>query len=207
MKIKNFIFGMLIIPLNKESWTEFKFNKIEANKVTFGESIEVEVNKSASPLIHKLDKSKEISSFEVEIEVFGNIKNSLDNNFEEDSIFRIGFVAKGNEKLTGPKKWFAADWVKKMFTLAPPESGLDKIYFFNVSYQKTLIDQERTHPSSRFLHEKVISSFDQNTGNLKIVKKLKNPIDTVALWISIDGDNTISMFKTKIKKIVLNNID
>ena len=122
--------------------------------------------------------------------------------FDEDSILRFGFVGIGNQTLTGPQKWFAADWVKKLFSLAPKGTGLDKIYFFNVTNRSELNGKSRLHPKSDLLVETVFAQHEKE-GVFSFSKTLNSPIEAAAIWISIDGDDTQSEYETTISEIKL----
>ena len=140
MNFKNLILStsmlaVMAIPLDKkEAWTELAFKNIPTNTVSYSPTgIKVAVKNSASPLVYKLDKFYKVSGFEVILKVDGDLKNDPpEKNFEEDSLFRLGLVVEGKQKLNAVKKLFAPDWVKKLFALAPEGAGLEKIYFYNV---------------------------------------------------------------------------
>lgn len=203
-----FLAAAFIVPLQKEMWTEVKFSSLPANSVSFDEKgIHVDVNNSASPLIHKLKQSVKITGFEFQIKLDGILNPSPTSQFEEDSYFRLGLVTEGNNHLSGVKKLFAADWVKKLFALAPEGVGLDKIYFYNVNSENQILGNQRTHPKSDLMKEEIIYLRKSENSVIKFKKSLPENPKVVALWISIDGDNSKSVFKTSIEKIVLQTQD
>lgn len=212
MKIKIFI---LIILLNlaahaesriffaQSRWTELKFNNIMPNKVEYRtDSILVKVEASASPLIYKLDEVTEVAGFEVLIDVNGELPKQ--ESFEEDSFFRMGLVAIGENHLGTMGKLFAPNWVLQLFDLAPKGVGLDKIYFFNLAANVENLHKERTHPDSKYMYEKQIAQKKPGLNELKYT--LPKSLKTVALWLSIDGDNTKSKFTTEVKNIKLKTL-
>lgn len=191
------------VSLIQEKWTQVSFKGIEANKVSFENgTMAVAVNSSASPLVYKLEAPLSIQSFEVSAAQVGS-KVVESSTFDEDSVLRFGIVGLGSQKLNAIKRAFAADWVIKLFSLAPADAGLDKIHFFNVSNRPNLKGQERVHPKSDLMIEKIISVLDQE-GKLAIKYQLEKPIQAAALWLSIDGDDTKSKFTLKIDRIDLN---
>jgi hypothetical protein len=203
----HFISALLVVPTGSlEGWKELSFNKIPKNTVSIidSKSIQVEVNQSASPLIYKLPDTKKVSLISLQINVQGDLSKLSTNAFPEDSIIRLGLVAKGEKTLSWLQRKIAANWVLELFSLAPPNVGLDKIYFYNFSTSKELIGQKRQHPKSELMLEEIIASFPETKA---IEHKLAKPIDVVALWISIDGDDTKSKYTTTIESIKLETAD
>ncbi len=199
------LLAVLVIPLEQKGWTEISFGKIPVNKVTYSsQALNIQVKNSASPLVYKLDQLTKIKSFEIALRFSGDIKSApAESKWEEDSLFRIGFVAAGDKTLSGVKKLFAPDWVKKLFALAPEGIGLDKIYFFNLGRTASQMGLSRAHPKSELMKEEVVAVRNAGESPLKITKTLNPPIPTAALWISIDGDDTNSEFQTVIENITL----
>jgi hypothetical protein len=138
----------------------------------------------------------------VDLEIIGSLKPSEDGKFPEDSLFRMGLVAKGDKRLGWLQKKIAADWVLKLFDLASKDEGLDKIYFFNLDSSVANVGKKRIHPSSDLIHEEIVQSFDGKTPHISFQASFE-PITTLALWLSTDGDQTGSKFEVKIKKITL----
>ena len=191
-----------VAPLGEKDWVILSYNKIPPNKVTFSDGgFLVNVKSSAGPIVHKLEGAKRVIGFSIKGKLAG-LKKLEAGGFDEDSVFRLGLVAAGSQTLTGPRRWFAADWVKKLFSLAPEGSGLDKIYFFNLTNRADLVGKLRTHPKSNLIVEDIFASQNQE-GIFAVSKKLTAPIDTVALWISIDGDDSKSEFQTSVSEIKL----
>ncbi len=191
------------IPFERSKWTELKYNNFSPNKVEYlTDSLKVNVDSSASPLVYKLDQVLEVSSFDVILKINGDLPESKE--FEDDSFFRLGLVVLGDNHLGAVGKLFAPKWAQELFKLAPDGAGLDKIYFFNIARSKNQLDKERINPASKYMFEKVIAVRDGEAQEVKYT--LSKPLDTAALWISIDGDTTKSKFTTEIKSIKLNSI-
>jgi hypothetical protein len=202
-KLTSLLFALMAIPVGtKEGWTELSFKKLTPNTVTVeNNALKVSVDKSASPLVYKLDSIKKVKSIEAEVSFDGDV-NETKHKWNEDSVFRLGLVVEGEKKLTGVRKYLAADWVLKLFSLAPEESGLDKIYFYNIGKAPAELNQQRIHPKSELLSEEIVA-IRKDESTMKIKKQFSLAVPTMALWISIDGDDTKSKFSTTIKKITL----
>ncbi len=204
--ISSSLLAAIAIPMDKkDAWTELSFKKIPSNKVDYSPSgIKVSVNNSASPLVYKLDRFYKITGFEVDLKVDGDLKNEPSGKtIEEDSLFRLGLVVEGKQTLTGVKKLFAPDWIKKLFSLAPEGAGLDKIYFFNVGRSPDGLGVKRNHPKTDLMVEEIIAVKKKTETALKIKYQLASPLNVPALWISIDGDDSKSSYVTTIEKITL----
>ncbi|MBY0554068.1 hypothetical protein K2P97_06045 [bacterium] len=186
----------IVIPFEKSKWIEINMDKTPPNKVEYkANSINVVVNSSASLLVYKFGEPTDLSSFEVNMNINGKL-NATKDAFEEDSYMRFGFVVLGDHQMGTMGKMFAPKWVLQLFELAPEGKGLEKIYFYNMAENKSLIGQERVSPLSKHMLEKVIS------GREPILKySLPKPVKTVAIWLNIDGDDTKSKFNTEITGI------
>lgn len=191
------------VPLSpSKDWVELKFNKIPQNEVKFQEAqLQVQVKSSASPLVFKLPQEMKVKSFSFDLQVDGKMKQVSNSTFEEDSFFRLGLVAVGTKTLGRMQKMIAADWVKRLFDLSPPGAGIDKIYFFNVASDEKFKGQQRIHPKSELMSEQVIGVAGASMTQYK--HELPAALPTVALWISIDGDDTKSDFQIKLKNLNL----
>lgn len=198
-------FAAVVIPLEKNGWTEISFGKIPVNKVTYSsQELIIQVKNSASPLVYKLDHLTKIKSLQIKLKLTGDLKSpAAEKAWEEDSLFRIGLVAAGDKTLSGVKKLFAPDWVKKLFALAPDGVGLDKIYFFNVGRTASQMGLARPHPKSELMKEEIVAVRNASDKTITIDKVLNPPLSTAALWISVDGDDTGSEFQTSIENITL----
>ncbi len=215
------LFATLVIPLDSvKDWKELKFRNIRPNAVAFSQTgIEIKVHDSASPLIYSFNGIKTISEIRAEIEVDGQIiepKGDVWKIFEEDSAFRFGVIVEGNRKLEGMTALFAPQWVKTFFSMAPKNSGLDKIYFYNVTQRADLLGKKRQHIKSDLIHEEnvVVGKFEgasaksgsfemakSNTSKIMMIKKFESPKRVAGIWISIDGDDAKAKYVTRIKKI------
>ena len=206
--IKNImVSAAFVVPTSSlDGWKELQFNKIPKNTVSVvnHNSLKVEVKDSASPLIYKLPDVVTTKSVEFTYDLVSqealNFSKGKSSTFPEDFILRIGLVAKGEKLLGWLQKKIAAQWVLELFSLAPKDVGLDKIYFHNIALSQQQVGSYRVHPKSDLMNEEIIGSFPENK---KVNHILKKPIDVVAIWISIDGDDTKSSFVTEINELKL----
>jgi hypothetical protein len=141
--------------------------------------------------------------------VTGNLSNLLNlpnaNQGQEgsdDFSLKIGLVIAGDKTLNAVQKLFSAKWVRKLYDLAPEGSGVDRIYFLNAVQNKDLLGQQRQHPLSDLLYENNVWLLDKN-GDFTLTYKLENPEKVIAVWLSIDGDDTQSSYTTTIKNLLL----
>lgn len=198
------------IPLGDASlWQDLAFRKIPKNQVKFekttsGEVLTVDVKKSASPLIYPLPQAQKVQKVSFSLAFTGGLQGAAPKQeFEEDSVFRLGLVVKGTKTLNAFQKLIAPDWVKKLFSLAPPGSGVDRIVFLKIGRDRDMIGKTRQHPASELIEERVIAVREGPSPELKVTHVLQEPLEATAVWISIDGDQTQSEYQVKVTSITL----
>lgn len=193
----------LLIPMDSlDHWLQLRFNKIPSNQVSIADnSLVVNVASSASPLVYKLKEPTDIVGFVFRIKIIGEMNSEPTAKFEEDSYFRMGLVVAGEKKLGFLQKAIAADWVKKLFSLAPDGIGLDKIYFYNVGHSNNQLNQSRVHPNSDLIFESVVKI--KETDMVLHEQKFDVPKNVLAVWLSIDGDQSKSKYQTQIQELKL----
>ncbi|MEE9448036.1 MAG: hypothetical protein V3V09_08755 [Arenicellales bacterium] len=200
----------LDIPLQLDQWQTLTYKSIPPNTTTqLEDSLVIDVSASASPLIYVLDSTQTIKY----ITVTGNAKGlpAIPNGLKQgdkgadDFPFRIGLVLAGDQTLGFAQKLIAADWIKTLFKLAPKGSGIDHVKFLNLKNSDASTSwQSRSHPSSKGLFQETIvgSIEDKQTFNLN--HQLDEAAEVIALWISIDGDDTNSTYQLILNSISLN---
>ena len=125
--------------------------------MSFGNGrMSIQVNNSASPLIHSLATSLNANELEVHFTINGKV--NLDEKKQgdkgaDDFQLRIGLVFEGSKTLGFFQRQFSPDWVKQLFKLAPDGKGIDGIVFYNVYNDERLTGKRRTHPASDLLTE------------------------------------------------------
>lgn len=207
-KIKKILFAAaLAIPLQPDQgWQTLKFGSLPANSIEFKESrLFVDVDKSASPLIYPLKKSMRVK----QVQAKGQFKGSLNlkktevqgDKGADDYVFRLGFVVKGKKTLNFAQRMMAPKWIKTLFRLASEGVGVDHIYFLNIASHRGHLGRRREHPMSDLIKEEVVSL--RQGESFEFTKSFDQPLEVLALWISIDGDDTGSRYQTIIDKIEL----
>ncbi|MDB2426052.1 hypothetical protein N9W41_00745 [bacterium] len=210
MKLNRIILcSVFLIPLNKkENWQELKYSKINPHVIEFAEAgMKIKVNSSAMPLIYPLSKVHQLKSISIAGEYKGklnlNKKIKQGDKGNDDSIFRFGLVVPGEKTLPFYKRPFAPGWIKKLFDLAPKDSGVDRIEFYNVYEDQRLKGQSRIHPlGNGLINENNIWDLSK-AGKFKLAHKFESPVPAAAIWISIDGDDTKSEYEIWLNKIEL----
>ncbi len=207
-RTKLFLFAALVIPTtNLSEWKIEQYSSVPKNEITTSaKGLLIRVNGSAGPLIYPLKEKRKISGFKVSGEFLGlpKLTNSSlqgEKGFD-DYPLRLGFVIPGEKRLSGLKKMFAAQWVKSLYEQVQDETGLDSIRFFNVTQNSKQVGQKRVHPASDLFQEEFFAEV-KRPGAFTYELKFKQPIETVAVWISIDGDDTKSVFEVLISSLEL----
>jgi hypothetical protein len=114
----------------------------------------------------------------------------------------VGFVLPGDRKLSGFKKLFAPTWVKNLYSLLPQDQGLDHVHFFNVTQNRQQLGQKRIHPASDLIEEEFFA-FISEPGTFAYEYKFQEALRPLALWLSMDGDDTQSDYVVHIESLEL----
>lgn len=202
------MWALLAIPLKgRDRWETEKFRRIPANEVTFSATgAKIKVKASASPLIFPLATEKELTGFHIRGEFNGLPKFSevgrQGEKGADDYALRVGFVISGEKRLTGLKKMFAPAWIVNLYSKVPKGSGVDHIEFFNLTQNPAQVGQSRMHPLSDLIRENFFALV-QATGPFVYDFTFRKPLKTAALWLSIDGDDTKSVYEVVLGKLEL----
>lgn len=199
-------FAALVIPTEKMAgWRIEKFSNIPRNEVSASRNgLLVRVRKSASPLIFPLNSPEKVVSFKIagefhDLPKFSDVSKQGQKG-SDDYALRVGFIIPGEKRLSGIKKFFASQWVKQLYSQVPSGLGLDHVHFFNVTQNPSQIGQSRVHPASELMREEFIALAEKN-GPFTYEYSLKRPLEAVAIWISIDGDDTSSDYEVLISDL------
>ena len=208
MKLNTLVLaGAIVLPLQQaDDWQLLEYNRLKANQVTFTrEGMKVMVDKSASPIIYPLDEPTRVTG----VSVTGNLNkllnveaNSQGEQGNDDFALKIGLVIAGDRTLNPIQKMFSAKWIKTLFDLAPEGAGIEKIYFLNAVQHKNLLGRQRQHPLSDLIYENNVWLLD-SPGDFSFDYELENPQNVIAIWLSIDGDDTRSSYTTRIYSLNL----
>jgi hypothetical protein len=208
MHIKNMILAAAFaLPLQQMTdWQLLQYNGIAPNQVSFTQAgMTVEVMGSASPIIYPLDETRLVRRIAVsgtlnELLKLDTANQGLQDN--DDFSLKIGLVIAGDKTLNSMQKLFSADWVTRLYELAPEGSGIDSIYFLNAVQAGTRLGQQRQHPMSDLIFENNVWLLDK-PGDFEMAYTLDRPRKVIAIWLSIDGDDSGSNYSTLIKSLHL----
>lgn len=199
--------GAIALPVQQaDNWQLLEYSKLPPNQVSFAsDGMRIEVKQSASPIIYPLAEPRRVSR----IRVSGSLSNLLDlepgtqgEENADDFSLKIGLVVSGDKTLGGFQRMFSPKWIKTLFDLAPEGAGVDRIYFLNAVQFESLLGQQRQHPLSDLIYENNAWLLDK-TGDFEFSHTLEQPQEVVALWLSIDGDDSKSSYTTIIRNLSL----
>jgi len=208
MNIKTMICAAAFaVPLQQvDSWQLLQYSKIEANRVEFSQQgMTVNVTGSASPIIYPLEQPQVVRRVEVSgalSELLAIDANKQGLKGSDDFSLRIGLVVAGDKTLNRIEKLFSANWMKTLFALAPQGSGDENIYFLNAVQGSNMLGQQRQHPLSDLIYENNVWLLDK-PGDFAMSHTLDKPRKVIAIWLSIDGDDSLSNYSVLIKSLHL----
>jgi hypothetical protein len=197
----------LFLPLNEQTnWQVLQYSSLPPHRIHFSKAgLEMMVDGSAMPLIYPLPKSVTVEGIRVRGQLKGTLRVSPQDQGKEkfdDYAFRIGLVEPGERTLNFVQRRLAAAWVRKLFDLAPKGSGISGIHFFNVGTDKAQIGRQRQHPLSDLIRERIVA-VPRPDGRFDFAYSLERPQETIAVWLSSDGDDTGSKFTVLVEQIEL----
>jgi hypothetical protein len=195
------------VPLGDQAkWQVLQYSRIPPHKVQFTKAgLEMAVQRSAMPLVYPVPKAFATKRIRVKGRVEGKLDIPAGKQGEEgydDYVFRVGLVEPGKRTLGSIQRRFVADWVRKLYELAPPGSGISGIHFFNVAAEKAQLGKKRQHPLSDLIQEEVVA-LPRADGRFDFEHVLAQPLQTIAVWLSSDGDDTKSTFTVRVEAIEL----
>lgn len=196
----------LLVPVTaRDAWQVLEFRRISPNSVAFSsEGARIRVDASASPLIFPLPKPVTVSRVRARVVVAGGLKGEgAAGVWDEDSQFRLGLVVSGEKRLDGFSKALAPAWVKKLFSLAPDGGGVSRIVFLMLGRPPAKVGERRIHPSSELLEERIAWLADAQPGSRVLEAALEPMDEVVALWLSVDGDDTGSKYEVLVESLEL----
>lgn len=197
----------LLLPLDSAAnWQVLQYRSLPPHRIRFSKAgLEMIVERSAMPVIYPLPSPMSVSSVRVRGRLEGTLRVPPERQGEarfDDYSFRIGLVEPGARSLNFLERQLAAAWVRKLFELAPKGGGISRIHFFNVGTDRAQIGRARQHPLSDLILEKVVAVPGPD-GRFELVHALDPPLQTIAVWLSSDGDDTGSRFTVLVEEIAL----
>lgn len=202
----NQLFVAVLIPLgDPTAWKSVSFRSITPNRVEHKKNeLNIHVQKSASPLVHRLASPLVVEKLNLALSFDGTLRADSSSSFEEDSRFRLGLVLEGRQRLSFWQRSLAADWVLRLFELAPPQTGLDQIHFLMIGHQQSQFGKKRKHPKSDLLFEEIVATkSEEKVESFRLELPFQRTSRVLALWVSVDGDDTKSNFVTRVQQIEL----
>ncbi len=200
--------AVLALPTQvKDQWALETYSRIPVNDVSFsGEGIRIKVRKSASPLMIPLSQSGKITGFKITGEFHGLPQipegRRQGEKGADDYALRLGLIVPGSKQLSGWQKLLAPTWVKNLYQKMPAGLGLEGVHFFNITQNPAQVNSARVHPASELIREEFIAHVSK-IGPFQYEYRLKEALPAVALWISVDGDDTQSNYDVVISSLEL----
>ena len=210
MKLNTLVLaGALALPLQQVGdWQLLEYSGLKASEVAFsGEGMKVKVDSSASPIIYPLDGPTKVSGVSITGNLGRLLKVSAGSQGEkgnDDFALKLGLVIAGDKTLNAFQRMFSAQWIKTLFDLAPQGTGVEKIYFMNAVQDETLLGRQRQHPLSDLIYENNVWLLDK-PGDFSFNYQLEKPQEIIAIWLSIDGDDSRSSYTIRINNLTLKN--
>jgi hypothetical protein len=191
---------------DQASWQVLRYSSLPPHRLRFSaEGLEIAVDGSAMPLIYPLPGLIRVTGIRVKGRLEGALRvpagRQGEKNFD-DYALRVGLVERGERTLNFVQRRLAAPWVRKLFELAPEGSGISRIHFFNVGTEKTQVGARREHPLSDLIVEQVVAA-PGTDGRFDFAYRLQRPLESLAVWLSSDGDDTGSKFTVLVERIEL----
>ena len=202
-----FLAGVIALPLQQQDrWQLLEYSSLPANRVEFGaRGMSISVNRSASPIIYPLPGPRPVRA----VEVRGELSELLDlegktqgQTGADDFCLKIGLVLAGDKTLNIFQRMASPGWVRTLYALAPKGSGIDHILFLNAVQDGQWLGQRREHPLSPLIRERNVWLVDRS-GPFELSYELEAVREVVAVWISIDGDDSGSEFSVLLRDLVL----
>lgn len=198
---------LLVIPLTTGAgWEVLRYRGIPPHVVDFrADGLRIEVDGSAAPIVYPLASPARVLGLRAEGQLVGALRTDAQRQGQrgaDDYALRIGLVEVGTRRPGWVERTMAPAWVRRLFALAPPNLGIAGIRFFNVAVSPAQVGRSRTHPASDLITERIVAAPDA-TGRISVTVDLDAPIETTAIWISADGDDTRSRFTLTLDRLEL----
>ena len=189
-----------IISLQENDLEHIQFAKIKTNRITYhNKFLQIDVEDSASFLLIPFVTVKKIKkvSFEWQSEGSPKVKNSQHEQERkgDDAVFKLGLLLLSDEQPFHP---FASSWMKRVDKLLNYPS--EKMIYL-VADAKHKAGEQWISPYNKRVTMIAVKSIVNKQGWYQASYQFEQPMDTVALWLMADGDNTHSRFTSRIKNI------
>ena len=194
-----------VISLQADNFEHIQFKRIKANRYTFQQQLQIDVDNSASILMLPFETVKQLNkvSFEWRSEggpLIEDAQHELKRN-GDDAVFKLGLLLKADSDSINP---FVPAWLKQVRKLLKFPSE-EMIYL--VADAKHAPGERWTSPYNRRVTMISVESRGDGSGWQQSSYQFEQSLDVVALWLMADGDNTHATFTVSIKNIVLEKSD
>ncbi len=203
--------GALSLPLQQaDAWQLLQYDGLQPNRVEFSNAgMQVHVDRSASPIIYPLPAPLRVER----VSVSGSLDGLLDvesgrqgQRGNDDFGLKLGLVVAGDKTLNRVQRWFSPGWVRRLHEMAPAGVGIDRDLFLNAVQFEPQLGAARQHPLSPLLRERNAWLIDRS-GPFELHYELDQALDVVAVWLSIDGDDSASRYSILIDDLRLQTRD
>jgi len=186
----------------ENEWKVLSFDNIKTHKINFLiDRLEVVVSKSAAPLIYKFEKPLNVKKVELQTRIQGyiNFDGKEGDKNVDDAYLRVGLIIKGNKTLNFFQRAVAPRWVKALYEVGQGDDGVDKILFLTSFERSELFHTSRSHDNQSYYEE--IFAFKRSGNTINGIFDLPESVKIIGLWLSSDGDDTLSQFSINIKSL------
>ncbi|MBT3236734.1 MAG: hypothetical protein HN353_12330 [Bdellovibrionales bacterium] len=200
---------VVLVPLPEQTlFKTIRFKGIPASKVIhFKQGLTFKVDSSNSTYIYPFRDINEIGSILVEGSMTGvlNLRGKQQGTSNaDDYIFKIGLIIAGEKRLNFAQRLIAPNWVIEMENILPNNIGVERVEFYIMVSDRSILNTKRVHPLSDLFIENRVWLYDKNKKYFSHKYQLNQKMRVIGLWISSDGDNTKSKFSMTLTKIRLN---
>ena len=191
------LYSLIAIPVQSpNNFVDLQYKDLKPNKVQVGDSIKINVEKSASPLFYKFDEVKKWSRISVSGKI--DILKKLESE-QKDAYFQVGVIYEGDYRPGWLVRNILPEWLLTIINLNS-DYGLDAIDFHHFSKEKGF---ESKTESIRDINLNFISAgpVDEEgsfNGNLKLKEKR-----VLGIWLRADGDDHNGVFTTEVQQLSL----
>lgn len=199
--------AILIVPLLTDSgWQVLSYRRIPRHAVSFSkQGLEVRVRRSAGPIVYALPSPALVHGLHARGQLAGRLNVARDRQGargSDDYALRVGLVEAGERRPSLRERVLAPLWLRTLFRLAPPGRGVSSVVFFNLGTDPSQIGPRRRHPQSGLILEQVVAA-PRPDGRFDLSVSLDHPIETLAIWIAVDGDDTASTYDLRLEALEL----
>ena len=188
------LYSLVLVPfLAATNFLELKYSALPRNVVYLDKVIIIEVDRSASPLLYKLDDKSKYPRIIVDGNV--DIQQPI-NPLVDDSYFQIGIIYEGNKIIDRLTRKLLPPLIKNVLTISP--NGASEIDFLDVSSDREL-DWKQQIMQIKLTYKTVTRLID---GKFEIQSQLKEK-NIVGLWFRSDGDDSGGKFKVTVNNLRL----